>query len=166
MWEGAVRPGHLRGVATVVAKLFNIVHAHRAYFGEKDYQQLKVIQRMAHDLFIDIEIVAIETVREADGLAMSSRNVYLSGAERRAAPTLYLALCKGAEAARNGRRSVSNLGCAIQAVCDSEPLIEVQYIAIVDAETLLPLVELGTTPARALIAARVGTTRLIDNIAL
>jgi len=166
MWEGVVRPGHLRGVATVVTKLFNIVQPTRAYFGEKDYQQLKVIQRMVHDLNMDIEIVPMPTVRESDGLALSSRNAYLSPEERAAASALYRAMQAANELARQGERSVVALGAAACQVCEAEPLIHVQYITIVDAETLETLQELNEHPARMLIAARLGETRLIDNMAI
>jgi len=166
MWEGAVRPGHLRGVATVLVRFFNIVPAQRAYFGEKDYQQLKVVERVVQDLRYDLEIVPVATVREEDGLALSSRNVYLSEAERQVAPTLHQALQVGVTLVRNGEREVSTIGAAIQAVCDASQLIKVQYVAIVNAETLAPLDTLDGQPARALIAARLGSTRLIDNIAI
>jgi pantoate--beta-alanine ligase len=166
VWEGTVRPGHLRGVATVVAILFNIVRPSRAYFGEKDYQQLKVVQRLVHDLHFGIEIVPCETVREADGLAMSSRNAYLAPDEREAATALYEALRTGAQMARDGERDVAKLGVAMQQICDAHPLVALQYIAAVDAETLASLGQLDGRPARILIAARVGSTRLIDNIAI
>ncbi|HVF11135.1 MAG TPA: pantoate--beta-alanine ligase [Abditibacteriaceae bacterium] len=166
MWEGVVRPGHMRGVATVVAKLFNIVRPHRAYFGEKDYQQLKVLQHMVHDLNFDVEVVGMPTVREADGLALSSRNVYLNPEERQAALKLYQALQTAQSLARAGETDTAALGAAMQQVCDADPLIAVHYITIVEAETLAPLDKLDERPARALIAARVGATRLIDNLAL
>ncbi|HEX8834323.1 MAG TPA: pantoate--beta-alanine ligase, partial [Abditibacteriaceae bacterium] len=166
IWEGVVRPGHLRGVATVVAKLFNIVMPQRAYFGEKDYQQLKVIEHLVRDLHYDIEIVGVPTVREADGLALSSRNAYLAPDEREAAVLLFQALKHGAELAAGGERDVAKLGEAMQEICERDALVAVQYIAIVDAETLAPLGDLNESPARALIAARVGSTRLIDNIAI
>lgn len=166
IWEGVARPGHLRGVATVVAKLFNIVGPAVAYFGEKDYQQLKLIEHMVGDLNFAIEIVPVPTVREADGLALSSRNVYLNSAERAAAPVLYRALTCAAQKAKGGERDVTVLGQAMQRLCEAEPLVSVQYITVVDAETLAPLQKLDGLPARALIAARVGNTRLIDNLAL
>jgi pantoate--beta-alanine ligase len=166
VWEGTVRPGHLRAVATVVAILFNIVAPTRAYFGEKDYQQLKVVQRMVRDLHVATEIVPCETVREADGLAMSSRNAYLAPDEREAAAALYQALHTGAEMARAGERDVTKLGVAMQAICESHPLVALQYITVVDAETLAPLGELDGRAARILVAARVGSTRLIDNMAV
>ena len=163
VWEGTVRPGHLRGVATVVAKLFHIVRPSRAYFGEKDYQQLKVIERLARDLFFDVEIVPIETVRENDGLALSSRNAYLVSDERQAAANISRALFHGVELAKNGERDVARLRAEMQRVCGSQPLIALQYLAIVDAQTLAPLDKISDAPARILIAARVGQTRLIDN---
>lgn len=166
LWEGAARPGHFRGVATVVAKLLHITHPHQAYFGEKDYQQLKLIQRMVHDLNFDVNIVPVPTVREPDGLALSSRNAYLTPEQRAAAPTLRRALQAGAELAGQGERDSAVLGQAMQRICDAQPLVQVQYIAIVDAETLQPVGALGAGPTRALIAARVGDTRLIDNVAL
>jgi pantoate--beta-alanine ligase len=166
VWEGTVRPGHLRGVATVVAILFNIVRPSRAYFGEKDYQQLKVVQSMVRDLHFGIEIVPCETVREADGLAMSSRNAYLAPDEREAARALYQALSTGARMARDGLHDVAKLGVAMQQICEAHPLVSLQYIAAVDAETLASLGQLDGRPARILIAARVGSTRLIDNIAI
>ena len=166
VWEGVIRPGHLRGVATVVTKLFNIVLPDRAYFGEKDYQQLKVIEQMVRDLNFPIQIAPMPTVREPDGLALSSRNSYLSPEEREAAATLYKALTTGADMARSGERDIASLGAAMEKVCDSHPLVKVQYITIVDAQTLAPLEKLDGAPARILIAARVGATRLIDNLAL
>ena len=166
MWEGVTRPGHIRGVATVVAKLFNITHPDRAYFGEKDFQQLRVVQLMVRDLNFDLEIVPVPTLREADGLAMSSRNAYLSPDERAAAATLYRALRAGAHEAARGERDVVKLGQIIGEVLDSEPLVRPQYVAIVDAQTLQSLQTLGEQPARLLAAVFVGKTRLIDNIAI
>ncbi len=166
IWEGAIRPGHLRGVATIVTKLFGLTNPTRAYFGEKDFQQLKIIEHLVRDLFFSVEIVACETVRENDGLALSSRNAYLSEEERRIAPTLFRALQAGVGAAKNGERDVAQLGCVIEQVCASEPQIQIQYLAIVERETLEPLQTLSEKPARALIAAKIGTTRLIDNVAI
>lgn len=166
LWEGEERPGHFRGVCTVVAMLFNAAEPHRAYFGEKDYQQLKVIQKMARDLLFGVEIVPCPTVREPDGLALSSRNAYLSPQERRAARALWRALEAAAGEARGGVRDARRLERAMEEVCRAEPLVRLQYAAVVDAETLQRLGELGDRPARALIAARVGETRLIDNAAL
>jgi pantoate--beta-alanine ligase len=164
IWEGVVRPGHLRGVATVVAKLFNIVSPNRAYFGEKDFQQLRLVQQMVRDLNFPIEIVPVPTVREADGLALSSRNVYLSTEEREAARVLSRALHCGVERAQGGEVEVTSLGEAMHAIIAAEPLVSLQYLTIVDAETLEPLERLDERPARILVAARVGKTRLIDNV--
>ena len=166
IWEGAVRPGHLRGVATIVTILFNIAQPTRAYFGEKDYQQLRVIQQMVRDLHLGIEIVPCPTVREADGLAMSSRNAYLAPDEREAARALYEALCAGAKMAHSGERDVAKIGAVMQQICDRYPLVAPQYVAAVDAQTLASLGDLDGRAARILIAARVGSTRLIDNIAI
>ena len=165
--EGAARPGHFRGVATVVAKLFNVVAPDRAYFGEKDYQQLKLIERMVRDLFFDVEVIAVPTMREPDGLAMSSRNARLSLDERAAAATLSRALREGAALAQHGERDTARLVEGMSEVCEAQPLLDLQYVAVVDAETLEPLQRLGDGPAaRALIAATVGGTHLIDNAAL
>ena len=166
IWEGAVRPGHLRGVATIVTKLFNLVRPTHAYFGEKDYQQLKVVQHLVRDLCFDIEIVPCATIREADGLAMSSRNARLNEEERASAPVIYRALRAGVQQAQNGERDVAQLGRVMQNVCAQEPGLQIQYIAIVDSETLAPLQTLESVPARILIAARLGSTRLIDNMAI
>lgn len=166
MWEGVTRPGHLRGVATVVAKLFNITLPRRAYFGEKDYQQLRVIQAMTQDLNFPIEIVGVETVRESDGLALSSRNAYLADEERQAATAIYRAMCTGVGAARGGETDVAALGRVMSAILDAEPLLKTQYLAIVDAHTLSPLHHLDGPAARILVAAHLGKTRLIDNMAI
>ena len=166
MWEGVTRPGHIRGVATVVAKLFNIAHPRRAYFGEKDFQQLRVVELMVRDLNFDLEIVPVATLREADGLAMSSRNAYLSPAERAAAPQLYRALQAGVQLAARGERDVAAIGRAIDAALASEPLLKPQYVAVVNARTLQTLETLADEPARLIAAAFVGKTRLIDNIAI
>ena len=164
--EGAARPGHFRGVATVVAKLLNAVAPDRAYFGEKDYQQLKVIQQMVRDLFFDVEIVPGPTVREPDGLAISSRNSRLSPQEREASVALHRALKGGASLAADGERDAGVIAQAISRASEVNPLVELRYAAVVDAETLEPISELDGRPARALIAASVGGTHLIDNIAL
>jgi len=161
--EGAARPGHLRGVATVVAKLFALVAPTRAYFGEKDYQQLVVVRRMALDLSLPVEVVGCPTVREPDGLALSSRNVRLSPAERRAAPVLYRALQAGAAAAEAGERRRCELEAAMAAVVGAEPLARLEYAA---ARLEADLEEVDTLEGRVrlLVAARVGSTRLIDNL--
>lgn len=161
--EGAMRPGHFRGVATVCAKLFNIVQADRAYFGKKDYQQLKVIQQMVRDLNIPTEIVPCETTREPDGLAMSSRNTYLQPAERRAAAILYRALCEGREAILKGERDATVIQKLVERTIAAEPLVHTEYIDISDAENLQPLTTLQGEVVISL-AGRVGSTRLIDNI--
>ena len=164
--EGEIRPGHFRGVATIVAKLFNVVAPGRAYFGEKDYQQLKVIEGMVRDLFFDVEIVPGPTVREPDGLAMSSRNSRLSPQEREASATLYRALKQGASLAADGERNARVLVEEMRRVCEAQPTVELQYVVVLDAETLEPLAELDGRPTRALISASVGGTHLIDNLAL
>ncbi len=161
--EGAARPGHFRGVATVCTKLFNIVQADRAYFGKKDYQQLKVIQRMVHDLNIPIEIVPCETVREPDGLAMSSRNVYLKPDERRAASVLYRALCAGRDTILAGERDGKKVKNLVEKVIATEPLVKPEYVDVADAESLEPLTTLKGEVLISL-AAHVGMARLIDNI--
>ena len=166
-WEGAARPGHFRGVATVVAKLFNIARAHRAYFGEKDFQQLKIIEAMARDLFFETRVVPCPTTREADGLALSSRNIYLSLEERAAAPAIFRALCAAQALAQSGERNGEKLAASMREVLEREPILQPEYSAVVDGETLEPLADLThEKPARAMIAVRAGSTRLIDNIAI
>ncbi len=156
--EGIVRPGHFAGMLTVVAKFLNLVRPGRAYFGEKDYQQLALIRQMAVDLELGVAVVGVGTVREADGLAMSSRNVYLSAAERTRALVLSQALSAGRAAARDGAIGVITAATAVLA---SEPGIDVDYLELRGAD-------LGEIPVhgacRLLVAARVGTTRLIDNM--
>ena len=160
--EGAARPGHFDGVATVVAILFNLVGADRAYFGQKDAQQLLVIRRMAADLAIPIEVVAHPTVREADGLAMSSRNVHLSSAERAAAPVVRRSLLAAREAWLNGERSADALRERMRAELSEEPLAQPDYVSVADAATLAELDRVDG-PALLSTAVRFGTTRLIDN---
>ncbi|MCS7266253.1 MAG: pantoate--beta-alanine ligase, partial [Armatimonadetes bacterium] len=159
--EGFYRPNHFRGVTTVVAKLFNIVLPHKAYFGEKDFQQLRVIQRMVKDLNFPIEIVPCPTVREPDGLAMSSRNTYLSEDERKAATLLNRALRAADELFRSGERNVARLKAKVWDVLATEPLVRPQYVEIVDAETLEPVFTIDK-PAVILLATFVGQARLID----
>ena len=166
MWEGVTRPGHLRGVATVVAKLFNIALPTRAYFGEKDWQQLRVVSALVKDLNFPIEIVGVETLRENDGLALSSRNIYLSPQEREAAVAIPRALRAGIEAAQRGERDVTVLGVVMSDILSAQPLIKTQYLSVVESETLQPLQHLNDRPARILIAAHVGAVRLIDNMAI
>ena len=163
--EGAHRPGHLRGVATVVAKLLHIVQPQRAYFGQKDAQQLVVIQRMVRDLHLDVEIVARPTVREPDGLAMSSRNVYLSPQEREAALVLSKALRQAEELFADGERDGERLRSAMRELIAQEPLAQLDYVSVADVETLQEL-ELVEGFALASLAVRIGHTRLIDNVTL
>jgi pantoate--beta-alanine ligase len=163
--EGAKRPGHFRGVATVVTKLFHIVQPDRAYFGQKDAQQVAVIQQMVRDLNIPVEIVVGETVREADGLAMSSRNAYLSPDERRAATILYRALCAARDAFQRGERDGETLRVVMRQVLTQEPRAVVEYVSAADPLTLQ---ELDVVQDHVLVsmAVRIGTTRLIDNFLL
>ena len=163
--EGAVRPGHFRGVATVVAKLFNIVKPHRAYFGQKDYQQCAVIKRMVNGLNLDVEVIALPTKREADGLAMSSRNSYLGADERRAAAVLNRSLTAARDLFLAGVKEPEKLKKKIRAVIAGEPAITIDYVEIADPENLTSLAEIERTMV-ILIAVRLGRTRLIDNLLL
>jgi len=160
--EGAARPGHFEGVATVVAILFNLVGADRTYFGQKDAQQVAVIRRMAIDLGIRTEVVPCPTIREADGLAMSSRNVHLSPAERAAAPVLRRALLAAREAWEGGERSGEVLRDKMRVELARQPLASVDYVSVADAETLAELDRVAG-PALLSLAVRFGATRLIDN---
>ena len=160
---GPHRPGHFRGVTTVCARLFNIVGADRAYFGEKDYQQLLVIKQMVRDLKFPLEIVPVPTVREPDGLAMSSRNAYLSAGERKAAAVLSHALFAARDRFHSGERAAAALIAAARDIIDSEPLVTLQYLDLRDAETLEELHALDR-PALLAVAAFVGQARLIDNV--
>ncbi|HEV3162571.1 MAG TPA: pantoate--beta-alanine ligase [Isosphaeraceae bacterium] len=165
--EGSSRPGHFRGVATVVLKLLEIVGPDVAYFGEKDYQQLLVIRRMVHDLTLPVTIRSVPTVREADGLAMSSRNRYLNAEEHRAATVLSRALGKAVEAVAAGERSADRVRQILRETVESESMARLDYAEVADAETLEPLTELRAgRPGVALLAAWVGPARLIDNRAL
>jgi pantoate--beta-alanine ligase len=166
MWEGVTRPGHMRGVATVVAKLFNITLPTRAYFGEKDWQQLRVVESLVRDLNFPIEIVGVATVRESDGLALSSRNAYLQPHERSAAAAISRALRAGAEAARAGEKDAAQLGKIMDEIICAEPLLKSQYITIVDSQTLQPLQQLDGRSARILAAVHLGNVRLIDNMGI
>jgi len=162
---GKFRPGHFRGVATVVLKLFNIVRPDRAYFGEKDMQQLAVIRRMVADLNIPVEIAAVPTVREPDGLAISSRNQHLNSAERKAAPVLYRALEEAVKRIRSGERDASKVREAAIAILESEPLVRIEYLEIVDPTEIQPLSTISG-PVRIAAAVWIGGTRLIDNVAV
>ena len=165
--EGEVRPGHFLGVATVVAKLFNLVEPHRAYFGQKDAQQVAVIRKMVRDLAFPLEIVVGETMREPDGLAMSSRNVYLKGEERQAALVLYRALSAARELWEGGERRGTSMREAMQRVLASEPLGRPDYVSVADPLTLEELDDSGEAQeALASLAVRIGGTRLIDNFVL
>jgi pantoate--beta-alanine ligase len=161
--EGARRPGHLDGVATVVAKLFALVGRCRAYFGEKDWQQLVLVRRMAEDLSFPVEVVGCATVRDADGLALSSRNAYLTPAEREAAPVLFRALRAGAAAAVAGERDPAAVVDLVHSVIEAEPVAQVEAVDLVDAHTLDPVSSVGGE-LRLLVAARFGRGRLIDNL--
>lgn len=162
---GEFRPGHFRGVATVVAKLFNIVRPHAAIFGEKDYQQVQVIRRMAKDLNFDVDVVVYPTVREKDGLAMSSRNVYLSRQERAAALSLSRSLKQAESLVRQGERESKRIVAAVRAEIEEEPLARIEYARVCDTETLE---EVATVEGAAVLAlaVRVGKARLIDNTTL
>jgi pantoate--beta-alanine ligase len=161
--EGRIRPGHFRGVATVVLKLLEIVAPRFAYFGRKDAQQLRIIRQMAADLALDTEIVSCPIVRESDGLAMSSRNAYLSATERRAASVLYRTLDSARHAITGGERDAARLVQAMRAVLSGEPLAVPDYAEIVDADSLEPVTFLRNA-CLVLLAVRIGATRLIDNM--
>ena len=160
--EGAARPGHFDGVATVVAILFGLVAADHAYFGQKDAQQVMVIARMARDLAIPTEVIACPTVREPDGLALSSRNVHLSPDERAAAPVLRRALVGARDRWLAGERSADRLREQMRTVLATEPLANVEYVSVADGATLDELARVEG-PALLSLAVRFGTTRLIDN---
>lgn len=159
--DGAARPIHFRGVCTVVSKLFNIMQPDNAYFGQKDAQQLAIVKKMAADLNFDVKVNGCPIVREADGLAKSSRNTYLSAEERAAAPILFKAIQKGQETIAPGMRA-ANLEAAMKDVLASEPLANTEYVTAVDALTMQP-VETINRDVLVAMAVRIGTTRLIDN---
>jgi pantoate--beta-alanine ligase len=163
--EGAMRPGHFRGVTTIVAKLFNGVQPHKAYFGQKDAQQVAVIRQMVRDLNFPIEIVVCQTSREPDGLAMSSRNVYLDPEQRKAATVLFRSLSAAKDAYEKGERAAEKLRQAMKAVLVAEPLAQIQYVSCADYDTLE---ELDVVKGKALLSMAVllGKTRLIDNFVL
>ncbi|MFO7905069.1 MAG: pantoate--beta-alanine ligase [Planctomycetota bacterium] len=160
--EGEFRPGHFRGVVTIVLKLFHLIAADVAYFGQKDYQQARVIQDMARDLNVAVKINVCPIVREADGLALSSRNRYLNSRERARARSLYLALQRAVQLASRGQRVAQTIRDEMRAVLVAGGVTEIEYATLVDPRTLLP-VDTVTVDTMALIAARVGATRLIDN---
>ena len=162
--EGALRPGHFAGVATVVAKLFGMTQADRAYFGQKDWQQLQVVHRMVADLNMKVQVIGCDTLREADGLAMSSRNARLSAQARAAAPALYAAMTAVAASVTEGGQAVNALKAARKALLDAG-FERVEYIALHDGETMQPSTDLSR-PLRLLAAAWLGGVRLIDNLAV
>ena len=166
--EGAARPGHFRGVATVVAKLFTITRSDRAYFGQKDGQQVAVIRKMNADLNLGVDVVTMPTIRESDGLAMSSRNAYLTPEQRAAAPVVYRALCAAESLWQAGERDAGRLQSAALTVLESEPLVSgVDYVSAVDADTMAA-VDAVSDGRRVMVAtaAMVGAVRLIDNVVL
>jgi pantoate--beta-alanine ligase len=163
--EGAFRPGHFRGVATVVCALFHLVRADVAVFGEKDAQQLAVVRRMVRDLHLPVEIVGAPTLREADGLAMSSRNVFLGPEERRAATVLHRALTAAAAAIAAGERRGEEIRRLLREVLENEPLARIDYAEVVDALTFQPVMKISG-PVVLPLAVRIGATRLIDNFQL
>ena len=160
---GRSRPGHFRGVATVVAKLFNIVSPDRAFFGEKDYQQQLIIRQMVSDLDLPVEIVSLATVREWDGLAMSTRNAYLNPAERKSATILYRALLLGSELISRGERDPHKVASRMRSLLFSEPSVRIDYLAVADPATLEEIIRIRGKVLIAL-AVYVGSTRLIDNM--
>ena len=164
-WEGELRPGHFRGVATIVLKLFQLIPAHVAYFGRKDYQQVAVIRAMVDELNVPIRILACDTIREPDGLAMSSRNRYLSTEDRVRALGLWLALCRAQSNLASGEVNVARLEEAMRLELMNASVDSIDYAAVVHPDTMEPL-EKVVESAVAIIAARVGNTRLIDNMTL
>ncbi|MBI5189369.1 MAG: pantoate--beta-alanine ligase [Nitrospirae bacterium] len=162
---GASRPGHFRGVATVVTRLFNIVRPHRAYFGQKDFQQTVVIKRLVRDLMLDVEVVTVPTVREPDGLAMSSRNSYLSPAERMASVQIYRSLASARSLRESGETRAGVLTQKVRENLSHEPMFKAEYVELVDADTLLP-VQSADGRCVIVLAVRLGRTRLIDNMPL
>ena len=164
--EGAFRPGHFRGVATVVTKLFNVVHPDRAYFGQKDGQQIVVIKRLVRDLNMGVQLVVVPTVRDSDGLARSSRNVHLTQGERRAATVVYQSLCKAKEMWERGERDAEVLRLRVMKELKTERLVEdIDYVSVADSETLEELTRCDR-PVIVSVAIKVVIPRLIDNIIL
>lgn len=162
-WCGAARPGHFDGVATVVAKLFNQLRPDRAYFGEKDYQQLCIVRRLNADLDLGVEVIACPTVREGDGLALSSRNAYLTAQERASAPHLHAVLAEMREAFLDGETSVAKLLQLGTSRIQAEPALELEYLGIAEPDSLAARTETAQSHDRILVAARLGRARLIDN---
>jgi pantoate--beta-alanine ligase len=163
--EGAFRPGHFRGVATVVAKLFNLVEPSRAYFGQKDAQQVLVIRKMVADLNMKVEVIACPTIREADGLAMSSRNVYLSPEERQSALVLSQALFTARNLWRAGERNGEIIRRTMREIVESAPNAQIDYVSVADLESLAEISQ-GNVTGLASLAVKIGHTRLIDNVVL
>ncbi len=164
--EGASRPGHFRGVATVLTILFNLVRPHQVFMGQKDAQQVVVVQKMVRDLRIPTEIVVVPTRREADGLAMSSRNQYLNAQERAAAPVLFRALNTAQNLFAGGERKTQIIKQAVEQVIAAEPLANLDYVALNDATTLAPVETITAQAVVLSLAVRLGKTRLIDNVIL
>ena len=162
--EGRSRPGHFRGVATVVLKLFEIVQPQFAYFGRKDAQQARILSRMLQDLNSDVELILCPIVREPDGLALSSRNAYLNPEERRAATVLHRALDAARRAIATGTRDARSLKNTIGTVLSEEKLARVDYAEVADANSFEPVIQIGAKPAYILLAVFIGKTRLIDNL--
>lgn len=161
---GKNRPAHFKGVATIVLKLLNIVQPNKAYFGLKDYQQFRIIEKMLDDLNLDIQLVAIPTVRDNDGIAASSRNAYLSYDEREQATCLFQALSEAREAFERGTESAADLIAVIQQIIDKRPLVQLEYIHVIDKQNLDPLDKVLKDKTLIALAAQVGKARLIDNI--
>jgi pantoate--beta-alanine ligase len=166
MLEGEHRPGHFRGVTTVVAKLFNVFQPHRAYFGQKDAQQVAVIRQMVRDLNFNLDVIVCPTQREADGLAMSSRNANLSPEARQQAPCLYRALSAAQTALANGERNAESLRAVMRAVLEATPLARVDYVSVAHPRTLIELETVDDDGALCSMAVFVGGVRLIDNLGL
>ncbi len=164
--EGIARPGHFRGVATVVTVLLNIVHPDFAFFGQKDAQQTLVVRRLVRDLSLDSEIVVLPTVREASGLALSSRNAYLNEEERQSAAIIYKALTRAESAYAEGERNATRIGGIVRATIEMEPRATIDYISVTDADTLEKVEKLNDQAVLIAVAVRFGKTRLIDNILL
>ncbi|MGB0910156.1 MAG: pantoate--beta-alanine ligase [Nitrospirales bacterium] len=162
-WEGANRKTHFQGVTTVVTKLLNLVSAHRAYLGQKDYQQCCVIKQMVRDLNQDTRIVMCPTVRETDGLALSSRNKYLNASARKTAPILYQALCVASQVMRKGEKSITKIEAVMRGFVRKDPKVKIDYLTVCDSESLDPCKEVHGKVVL-LGAVRLGKTRLLDNL--